>query len=145
MRVPDYPSVLAVLSGTSATVESNGTVTITGPGATTIRASQDGNGSYNPAPTVGKDFGPFPKLPKRLPSVALSDASLQAGTYSPSVARASSGLSVSFISSDSTVAELSGSTLTPEKRWIDYHNRSSTGWKFCLPACYKCHTTLDRN
>ena len=48
------PVSFAVVSGTSATVESNGTVTITGAGVTTIRASQDGNGSYNPAPTVEK-------------------------------------------------------------------------------------------
>ena len=37
-----------------ATVESNGTVTILGQGDATIRASQDGNGSYNPAPYVEK-------------------------------------------------------------------------------------------
>ena len=37
-----------------ATVESNGTVTIVGAGVATMRATQDGNGSYNPAPSVEK-------------------------------------------------------------------------------------------
>ena len=107
------PVSFAVISGTSATVESNGTVTITGPGVTTIRASQDGNGSYNPAPTVEKTLT-VSKVAQTITFNALSDASLQAGTYSLN-ATSSSGLSVSFISSDSTVAELSGSTLTLKK------------------------------
>ena len=37
-----------------ATVDANGTVTIVGQGDATIRATQDGNGSYNPAPSVDK-------------------------------------------------------------------------------------------
>ena len=37
-----------------ATVDANGTVTIVGPGDATIRATQDGNGSYNPASYVEK-------------------------------------------------------------------------------------------
>jgi len=41
----------------------------------------------------------------------LSDASLTAGTYELD-ATASSGLAVSFASSDNTVAEVSGTTLT---------------------------------
>ena len=44
----------------------------------------------------------------------MSDASLTAGTYELN-ATASSGLSVSFASSDSTVAEVSGNTLTLKK------------------------------
>ena len=104
------PVSFVVVSGSSATVESNGTVTITGAGVTTIRASQDGNGSYNPAPTVEKTLT-VNKVTQTITFNALSDASLTAGTYELN-ATASSGLSVSFASSDSTVAEVSGNTLT---------------------------------
>jgi hypothetical protein len=104
------PVSFAVVSGTSATVESNGTVTITGAGVTTIRASQDGNGSYNPAPTVEKTLT-VNKLDQTITFGSLSNASLTAGTYQLS-ATASSGLAVSFASSDNTVAEVSGTTLT---------------------------------
>ena len=37
-----------------ATVDENGTVTIVGTGVATIRATQDGDDSYNPAPSVEK-------------------------------------------------------------------------------------------
>ena len=104
------PVSFAVVSGTSATVESNGTVTITGAGVTTIRASQDGNGSYNPAPTLEKTLT-VNKVTQTITFNALSDASLTAGTYELN-ATASSGLAVSFASSDNTVAEVSGTTLT---------------------------------
>ncbi|MDB0031579.1 LamG domain-containing protein, partial [Opitutales bacterium] len=107
------PVSFVVVSGSSATVESNGTVTIVGAGVTTIRASQDGNGSYNPAPTVEKTLT-VSKVPQAITFNALSDASLTAGTYELN-ATASSGLSVSFASSDSTVAEVSGNTLTLKK------------------------------
>ena len=102
-----------MVSGTSATVESNGTVTITGAGVTTIRASQDGNGSYNPAPTVEKTLT-VNKVGQTITFGSLSNASLTAGTYQLS-ATASSGLGVSFASSDNTVAEVSGTTLTLKK------------------------------
>jgi hypothetical protein len=104
------PVSFAVVSGTSATVESNGTVTITGAGVTTIRASQDGNGSYNPAPTVEKTLT-VNKVTQTITFTTLADASLTAGTYELN-ATASSGLAVSFVSSDNTVAEVSGTTLT---------------------------------
>ena len=61
--------------GTSATVESNGTVTITGAGVTTIRASQDGNASYNPAPTVEKTLT-VNKVSQSITFGTLSNASL---------------------------------------------------------------------
>jgi hypothetical protein len=104
------PVRFAVVSGTSATVESNGTVTIAGAGVTTIRASQDGNGSYNPAATVEKTLT-VTQVPQTITFNALSDVSLSAGTLALS-ASASSGLAVSFASSDSSVAEVSGTTLT---------------------------------
>ena len=107
------PVSFTVVSGTSATVESNGTVTIAGAGVTTIRASQDGNGSYNPALTVEKTLT-VNKVTQTITFNSLSSASLSAGTYELN-ATASSGLSVSFTSDDTTVAEVSGNTLTLKK------------------------------
>ena len=104
------PVSFVVVSGSSATVESNGTVTITGAGVTTIRASQDGNGSYNPALTVEKTLT-VNKVSQAINFNTLNNASLTAGTYELN-ATASSGLSVSFASNDSDVASIAGSTLT---------------------------------
>jgi hypothetical protein len=107
------PVSFAVISGTSATVESNGTLTIAGPGVTTIRASQDGNGSYNPAPTVEKTIT-VNKVAQSITFNSLSNASLQAGTYQLN-ATASSNLGVSFVSNDISVAEVTGTTLVLKK------------------------------
>ena len=95
-----------------ATVESNGTVTIVGAGVATMRATQDGNGSYNPAPSVEKTLT-VTKVAQTVTFASLSDASLNTGTYSLSgKATASSGLAVSYATSDASVASLSGTTLT---------------------------------
>ncbi|NBS27239.1 MAG: hypothetical protein EBS81_13205, partial [Gammaproteobacteria bacterium] len=94
-----------------ATVDENGTVTIVGQGDATFRATQDGNGSYNPAPSVSKVLT-VTKVPQTITFGALTNASLNSGTYSlAGKATASSGLSVSYASSDSTVASISGDTL----------------------------------
>ena len=93
-------------------MESNGTVTIVGAGVATMRATQDGNGSYNPAPSVEKTLT-VTKVPQTITFNALSDASLNTGTYSLSgKATASSGLAISYATSDASVASLSGTTLT---------------------------------
>jgi len=98
-----------------ATVETNGTVTIVGPGVATIRATQAGNNSYNPAQSVEKTLT-VTKVPQTITFGALADAGLFSGSYSLSgKATASSGLAVSYASSDSTVASLSGTTLTLHK------------------------------
>ena len=95
-----------------ATVDANGTITIVGPGVATIRATQDGNASYNPAQSVEKTLT-VNKVSQTITFGALSDASLNTGTYSLSgKATASSGLAVGFSNSDSSVATLSGTTLT---------------------------------
>ena len=96
-------------------MDANGTVTIVGPGVATIRATQDGNGSYNAAPSVEQTLT-VTKAPQTITFAALSDASLHVGTYSlTGKATASSGLAVSYASSDATVASLSGDTLTLHK------------------------------
>ena len=87
-----------------ATVDENGTVTIVGPGVATIRATQDGDDSYNAAPSVEKTLT-VTKAPQTITFNALTDASLFSGSYSLSgKATASSGLAVSFASDDATVA-----------------------------------------
>ena len=83
-----------------------------GAGDATIRASQDGNDSYNPAPYVEKTLT-ITKASQTITFGALTNASLNAGTYSlAGKATASSGLAVSYASSDNSVASLSGTTLT---------------------------------
>ncbi|NDH01309.1 MAG: hypothetical protein EBY43_09595, partial [Opitutae bacterium] len=79
-----------------ATVETNGTVTIVGPGVATIRATQAGNNSYNPAQSVEKTLT-VTKVPQTITFGALADAGLFSGSYSLSgKATASSGLAVSY-------------------------------------------------
>ncbi|NBQ26050.1 MAG: hypothetical protein EBU26_17665, partial [Verrucomicrobia bacterium] len=79
-----------------ATVDANGTVTIVGPGVATMHATQDGNGSYNAAPSVEQTLT-VTKAPQTITFAALSDASLHVGTYSlTGKATASSGLAVSY-------------------------------------------------
>lgn len=97
-------------SNTSVATISGNTVTITGVGSTTITASQPGNTSYNPASNVAQNltvnkatqtitFG-------ALPTKAFGDANFALG------ATASSGLTISYISSNTSVATISGSTVT---------------------------------
>ncbi len=92
-----------------ATVSGN-TVTIIGIGTTTITASQNGNGDYEPASDAQQ--------------VLTVTKTLQTITFSPLVSKtigdpafdltatASSGLAVSYVSSDEAVATISGSTIT---------------------------------
>ena len=137
------PVSFAVVSGNSATVETNGTVTITGAGVTTIRASQDGNGSYNPAPTVDKTLT-VNKVGQTITFGALSNASLTTGTY-PLSATASSGLSVSFSSSDNTVAEVSGNILTLKKGGsiTVTANQGGNGTYLPAPSVTQALTVID--
>ena len=54
MPLPDLAVSFESLHPLIATVETNGTVTIVGPGVATFRATQAGNNSYNPAQSVEK-------------------------------------------------------------------------------------------
>ncbi|NBQ02597.1 MAG: hypothetical protein EBU27_05125, partial [Opitutae bacterium] len=125
------------------TVDANGTVTITGAGVTTIRASQDGNGSYNPAPTVDKTLT-VNKVGQTITFGALSNASLTTGTYALS-ATASSGLSVSFSSSDNSVAEVSGNILTLKKGGsiTVTANQGGNGTYLPAPSVTQALTVID--
>ena len=78
----------------------------------TIRATQAGNNNYNPAQSVEQTLT-VTKVPQTITFGVLADAGLFSGSYSLSgKATASSGLAVSYATSDSTVASLSGTTLT---------------------------------
>lgn len=97
-------------SNTAVATVSGSTVTIVGVGSTTITASQAGNTNYNPAANVqqtltvnkGTQTITFGSIPVRVfgdPAFALSAA-------------ASSGLTVSYSSSNISVATVTGSTVT---------------------------------
>jgi hypothetical protein len=96
----------SVTSG-PATVSGN-TVTLTGAGSVTVKATQGGNGSYLAAPAVSQSF-------TVAPNQAITFGALPGQTYgvAPFVisASASSGLPVSF-SVTSGPATVSGSTVT---------------------------------
>ena len=92
------------MNPTIATADGNGTVSILSTGVATFRASQDGNQSFNPAPTVDQTLT-INKVLKRLLS-PYSELNLSAGTYTL-VATASSNLGVSFASGNSTMASIS--------------------------------------
>jgi hypothetical protein len=105
------PVTYQVVSGSNvATVTSSGTVDVLGTGVATIRASQDGNASFNPAPTVEQTLT-VSKAAQTITFGALPNQNLSAGVYTLS-ASASSGLGVSFTSSDSTIASVSGNVAT---------------------------------
>ena len=105
------PVTFEVVSGSNvATVTSSGTVDVLGTGVATIRASQDGNASFNPAPTVEQTLT-VSKAAQTLTFGSLTNQNLSAGTYTLS-ATASSGLGVSFASSDSSVASITGNVAT---------------------------------
>jgi FG-GAP-like repeat/IPT/TIG domain/Secretion system C-terminal sorting domain len=97
-------------SNTSVATVSGSTVTIVGGGTTTITATQTGNANYNAATgvpqtlTVNKAGQTISFAP--LPNKAFDDAAFNL------TATASSGLSISYSSGNTTVATVSGSTVT---------------------------------
>jgi hypothetical protein len=98
------PSVATVL-GT--------TVTIVGEGSTTITASQAGNANYNPATDVDQILvvTSASKLNQTITFNALSNVTYGDAPFALT-ATASSGLDVSYISSNTDVATITGSTVT---------------------------------
>jgi hypothetical protein len=101
------PVTFTIVSG-SATL-SGSTLTITGPGSLTIRASQAGNGNYLAASRDATITG-IPKLDQTITFAALSDKRSIDGTFALS-ASASSGLPVT-LAVTSGPAILAGNTLT---------------------------------
>jgi len=97
-------------SNTGVATVSGSVVTIVGVGSTTITASQAGNSSYNAATSVSQG------LTVNKASQTISFTTLPAKTYGdPAFAltgSSTSGLSVSYSSSNPSVATVSGSTVT---------------------------------
>ena len=92
------PVSFELVSGSNvATVTNSGTINIQGTGVATIRASQDGNASFNPAPTVEKTLT-VNKSPQSITFADIPNQNLSVGTYTVS-ASASSASSPSVLSS----------------------------------------------
>jgi len=102
------PILYTVVSG-PATVIGN-TLTLTGAGQVIVAANQAGDSTYNAAATVNQGFAVFVVaqsiLFDALPQTVYGDAPFTL------TAMASSGLAVSFMSSDSTVVRVAGNTAT---------------------------------
>lgn len=97
-------------SNTGVATVSGSVVTIVGAGSTTITASQAGNSSYNAAMSVSQG------LTVNKASQTISFTTLPAKTYGDSAfaltGSSTSGLSVSYSSSNPSVATVSGSNVT---------------------------------
>jgi photosystem II stability/assembly factor-like uncharacterized protein len=103
-------SVSYISSNTSVATVAGNKLTIVGPGTTVITASQSGSSSYNPAPSVQKS------LVVNLTSQTITFDALATVTYGQGpitlTASASSGLPVSFISSNTAIASVAGNKIT---------------------------------
>lgn len=91
------------------------TVSFVAPGTCTVQASQGGDGTYNPAPSVVQSFSITAANSKQNQTISFTSAppanAVVGGSYSMS-ATASSGLTVSFTSITPSVCTLSGRTVT---------------------------------
>ncbi|NJL14377.1 MAG: T9SS type A sorting domain-containing protein [Microscillaceae bacterium] len=97
-------------SNTAVATVSGNTVTIVGAGTTIITASQAGNANYNAAPNVTQN------LVVNKANQTITFAALAPKTFGDApfdlTATASSGLPVSYTSSNTAVATVSGNTVT---------------------------------
>ena len=97
-------------SNTGVATVSGSVVTIVGAGSTTITASQVGNSSYNAATSVSQN------LSVNKANQTITFTTLPAKTYGDSAfalaGSSTSGLSVSYSSSNPSVATVSGNTIT---------------------------------
>ncbi len=96
-------------SNTSVATVSGNIVTIVGQGNTTITASQPGNTNYNAATSVGQVLSV--KQAQTITFAALSSKTFGDAAFNLT-ATASSSLVVTYISSNTSVASVSGNTLT---------------------------------
>jgi hypothetical protein len=92
-----------------ATVSGN-TVDMIGYGVTTIRASQDGNASYNPASFVEQDLT-VTKVPQTITFHALSDKLLSLGAFDLN-ATADSNLSITYVVANTALATVSNNVVS---------------------------------
>jgi len=97
-------------SNTSVATVSGTTVTIVGAGTTTITASQAGDATFNSATSVTQSLV-VNKASQTITFSAIGTKQLSSGTFELA-ATASSGLTVSYTSSNASVATISGTTVT---------------------------------
>jgi hypothetical protein len=99
-----------VSSNQSVATVSGNTISIAGAGSTTITASQAGDGNYNPATDVSQTLS----VAKANQSITFNAIPAKVLTDAPFdlQATSSSGLAVSYSSSNSAVAIVNGSTVT---------------------------------
>jgi uncharacterized repeat protein (TIGR03803 family) len=98
-------------SNTAVATVSGATVTIVGLGTTTITASQAGDATYAAATSVDRDLTIVAKTSQTITFNALPDKTYGDAPFALS-ATATSGLTVSFESSNTAVATVSGTTVT---------------------------------
>lgn len=103
-------SVSYTSSNTAVATISGTTVTIVGAGSTTITASQSGNEIFNPATSVQQTLT-INKADQTISFTALPDQLLSTGSLTLN-ATSTAGLDISYESSNSSVATVSGATLT---------------------------------
>ena len=103
-------AVTYVSSNTAVATVSGNTVTIVGVGTTNITASQAGNTNFNAAPDVTQPFT-VNKADQTITFNALADQLIGSSPFDLT-ATASSGLTVTYQSSNTAVATVSGNTVT---------------------------------
>jgi len=119
---PDFTLSATASSGLTVSYSSSNTgvatvtgnlVTIVGTGTTTLTASQGGNDTHNPAPSVEQSFVVL--SPSKQDQV-ITFSALPSKTYGDDPvnlsATASSGLTTTYSSSDASVASISGATIS---------------------------------
>ncbi|NCZ97207.1 hypothetical protein EBZ02_08690, partial [bacterium] len=97
-------------SNTNVATVSGSTVTIVGVGSTTITANQAGNSNYSAAPAVNRTLT-VAQASQTITFGALGTKNYGAAAFSAG-ASASSGLTVSYVSSNPNVATVIGNTVT---------------------------------
>lgn len=102
------PVVLSVRSGPAALAGT--TLTLTGAGTVVVEANQGGNSSYVPASAVTTSFT-VAKGDQSLSFVALAPVPRTTATV-PLPVNASSGLAITYVSSNPEVASVAGATVT---------------------------------
>ena len=102
------PVTFSVVSGQELVTLNNNVVTLNGTGTVTVRASQVGSGTFNPAIDVERTFS-VKSIPQSIAFGTLSDQTVGDAPF-PLIATASSGNPVAFTVAGP--ASLSGNTLT---------------------------------
>jgi gliding motility-associated-like protein len=98
-------------SNTAVATISGSTVTIIGAGTTTITASQAGNANYNAATDVPQTLT-VAKAAQRISFVALAGKTFGDAVFNLTASGGSSGNAITYVSSNTAVAIISGSTVT---------------------------------